>query len=225
MEDDRRLHGPSRQGSPLAGWSSGGARSQGGPRARARRGRPRVNHHSAFSGPVFEALRDDGYGAGRGRRLAEFYQLRVVVVPTHRPMIRADRDDEVFARRGDKEAAVVSEIAQANRAGRPVLVGTISVEESERLAARIREAGISCEVLNAKNDAMEARIIARAAAPWPSRSRPTWRGRGTDIRLGGEDEAARAAVAAGSAASTFSGPIATTRCGWTAAPRPGRTSG
>ena len=128
--------------------------------------------------------------------LAEFYQLRVVVVPTHRPMIRADRDDEVFARRGDKEAAVVSEIAQANRAGRPVLVGTISVEESERLAARIREAGISCEVLNAKNDAMEARIIARAAAPSAVTISTNMAGRGTDIRLGGEDEAARAAVAA-----------------------------
>jgi preprotein translocase subunit SecA len=77
-----------------------------------------------------------------------------------------------------------------------VLVGTISVEESERLAARIREAGISCEVLNAKNDAMEARIIARAAAPSSVTISTNMAGRGTDIRLGGEDEAARAAVAA-----------------------------
>jgi len=128
--------------------------------------------------------------------LAEFYQLRVVVIPTYRPMIRVDRDDEVFAKREAKEAAVVSEIARAHQQGRPVLVGTISVDESERLAARIRKIGMTCEVLNAKNDAMEARVIARAGAPSAVTISTNMAGRGTDIRLGGEDEAARATVAA-----------------------------
>jgi preprotein translocase subunit SecA len=137
-----------------------------------------------------------GTAQDAGDELAEFYQLGVTVIPTHRPMIRVDREDAVFAKREAKEAAVVLEIARAHQAGRPVLVGTISVEESERLAARIRETGITCDVLNAKNDAMEARIVAHAGAPSAVTISTNMAGRGTDIRLGGEDEAARAAVAA-----------------------------
>lgn len=128
--------------------------------------------------------------------LAEFYRLGVIVVPTHRPMIRVDHEDEVFAKRDAKEAAVVSEIARAHQARRPVLVGTISVEESERLAATLRSAGLSCEVLNARNDAAEARIVARAGALSAVTISTNMAGRGTDIRLGGEDEAEHAAVSA-----------------------------
>ena len=92
--------------------------------------------------------------------LREFYGLEVVVVPTHRPMRRIDQPDIVFTHREAKEGAVVEEIRRAHASGRPVLVGTLTVEESERLAARLRGAGVACQILNAKNDAMEARVIA-----------------------------------------------------------------
>ena len=97
--------------------------------------------------------------------LEEFYGLRLVVIPTHRPMIRADHADVVFTHRAAKEAAVVEEVRRVHASGRPVLVGTTTVEESERLAALLRAAGVPCEVLNAKNDAMEAAIVARAGVP------------------------------------------------------------
>ena len=83
---------------------------------------------------------------------------------TARPMVRIDRDDLVFTDREAKERAIVDEIARAHATGRPVLVGTSTVTESERLAARLRAVGVRCEVLNAKNDAEEAAIVARAGA-------------------------------------------------------------
>src|SRR6185436_877300 len=124
------------------------------------------------------------------------YGLDVVVVPTHRPMIRVDHPDLVYTHRDAKERAVVEEIQRAHASGRPVLAGTLTVEESERLAARLRSAGVACEILNAKNDAMEARVIARAGAPGAVTISTNMAGRGTDIRLGGEDEAAHDQVAA-----------------------------
>jgi len=121
--------------------------------------------------------------------LHEMYGLDVVVVPTHRPMIRVDHPDVVFTHREAKERAVVEEIQRAHASGRPVLVGTLTVEESERLAARLRNAGLACEILNAKNDAMEAPIVARAGALRAVTISTNMAGRGTDIRLGSEDEA------------------------------------
>jgi preprotein translocase subunit SecA len=128
--------------------------------------------------------------------LRELYGLEVVVVPTHRPMIRVDHPDVVFTHRDAKERAVVDEIQRAHASGRPVLAGTLSVEESERLAARLRNAGVACEILNAKNDAMEARIVAGAGALGAVTISTNMAGRGTDIRLGGEDEAEHDRVAA-----------------------------
>ena len=128
--------------------------------------------------------------------LAQFYGRHVVVIPTHRPMIRADHPDIVFTDRPAKEAAVVDEVQRVHALGRPVLVGTLTIEESERLAARLRERGVACEVLNAKNDAAEARIVARAGAFGAVTIATNMAGRGTDIRLGGEDEADRARVVA-----------------------------
>ena len=114
--------------------------------------------------------------------LRSLYGRAVVVVPTHRPMIRADRPDIVFTHRDAKERAVVEEIQRAHATGRPVLVGTLTVEESERLAARLRDAGVTCQVLNARNDAMEASVIARAGSRGAVTISTNMAGRGTDIR-------------------------------------------
>jgi preprotein translocase subunit SecA len=131
-----------------------------------------------------------------GPELRELYGLDVVVVPTHRPMIRVDHPDVIFTHRDAKERAVVDEIQRAHASGRPVLVGTLTVEESERLAARLRHAGVASEILNAKNDAMEARVIAGAGALRAVTISTNMAGRGTDIRLGGEDQAEHDQVAA-----------------------------
>jgi preprotein translocase subunit SecA len=128
--------------------------------------------------------------------LRQLYGLAVVVIPTHRPMIRVDRPDLVFTHREAKEKAVVDEIRRVHASGRPVLVGTLTVEESERLAARLRTAGVAGQVLNAKHDEMEARIVAGAGAVGAVTISTNMAGRGTDIRLGGEDEADHARVAA-----------------------------
>ncbi len=94
-----------------------------------------------------------------------FYNLGVVVIPPNRPCIRADRPDRIFTNKEAKTQALIAEISSVHRKGRPILVGTASVAESEHLAARLMETGIACQVLNAKNDEREAQIIAQAALP------------------------------------------------------------
>jgi preprotein translocase subunit SecA len=128
--------------------------------------------------------------------LFDTYGRPVVVVPPHRPSRRVDHPDRVFTHRQAKEAAVVAEVRRAHRSGRPVLVGTLTVEESERLAAAVRAAGVDCAVLNAEHDEDEAAIVARAGALAAVTIATNMAGRGTDIRLGGEDESERARVEA-----------------------------
>ena len=128
--------------------------------------------------------------------LKQVYGLDVAVIPTHRPGRRVDRPDAIFSAVAAKERAIVNEIRSAHAAGRPVLVGTASVTESERLAQQLVAAGVPCAVLNAKNDAEEASIVARAGARGAVTISTNMAGRGTDIRLGGADEAERDAVAA-----------------------------
>jgi preprotein translocase subunit SecA len=128
--------------------------------------------------------------------LFAFYGLRTVVIPTHRPMVRSDEPDLVFTHRAAKRAALVAELARVHASGRPVLVGTASVEESEDLAAALREEGLRCEVLNARNDEQEAAIVAGAGAPGAVTISTNMAGRGTDIRLGGADESRKDGVAA-----------------------------
>ncbi|MDL4818114.1 accessory Sec system translocase SecA2 [Actinomadura opuntiae] len=118
-------------------------------------------------------------------QLTEFYSLQIAVVPPNRPCVREDEPDRLYATTADKEVAVVEEIVAAHATGRPVLVGTGDVAESERLARRLVRAGVEPVVLNAKNDAEEAAIIAEAGAPGAVTVSTQMAGRGTDIRLGG----------------------------------------
>ena len=113
-----------------------------------------------------------------------------------RDRARVDHPDVVFTHRAAKERAVVEEIARAHATGRPVLVGTLTIVESERLAASLAAAGVACEVLNAKNDAQEAEVVARAGALGAVTIATNMAGRGTDIRLGGVQEEERERVVA-----------------------------
>ena len=117
---------------------------------------------------------------------SEFYDMSVVVVPPNRKCIRTDEEDVVFTHREAKHRAIVAEIVELQRTGRPVLVGTASVVESEELAAGLARAGVRCEILNAKNDEREARIVAQAATPGAVTISTNMAGRGTDVRLGGD---------------------------------------
>jgi preprotein translocase subunit SecA len=126
----------------------------------------------------------------------QFYGLDVVVIPTHLAGARRDQDDEVFTHREARDAAVVAEIAQAYATGRPVLVGTASITDSERLAARLESGQVPCVVLNAKHDAEENAIVARAGALGAVTIATNMAGRGTDIRLGAGSDEDRERVAA-----------------------------
>ena len=119
--------------------------------------------------------------------LAEVYGLQVVEIPPNRPCIRVDHPDVIHATREARRRALLDEIAAVHATGQPILVGTVSVEESESLAADLRKAGIPCRVLNAKNDAEEAAIVAGAGALGAVTISTNMAGRGTDIRLGGEE--------------------------------------
>ncbi|OHE84328.1 MAG: preprotein translocase subunit SecA [Lysobacterales bacterium RIFOXYD1_FULL_69_11] len=117
------------------------------------------------------------------------YGLEVVVIPTHRPMVRKDHPDLVFLNRPGKYRAVVNEIKECHAKGQPVLVGTTSIEVSELLGNQLREAGIHHEVLNAKQHEREATIVAQAGRPGAITIATNMAGRGTDIVLGGSLEA------------------------------------
>lgn len=122
---------------------------------------------------------------------AEFmstYQLGVVPIPTNKPMIRKDQPDLVYKNEQAKFAQVVEDIAQRHAAGQPVLVGTVSVEKSEYLSRLLAKKGIKHEVLNAKNHAREAEIVARAGRLGAVTVATNMAGRGTDIMLGGNAE-------------------------------------
>ncbi len=116
------------------------------------------------------------------------YGLRVAVVPPHKPCVRVDHPDRVFPGLLEKDGAVVEEIKRLHARRQPVLVGTGSVRESERLSARLALAGIAHQLLNARQDQSEAAIIAEAGRPRAVTISTNMAGRGTDIRLGGSDE-------------------------------------
>ncbi|MEJ3748711.1 accessory Sec system translocase SecA2 [Actinomycetes bacterium KLBMP 9797] len=124
-----------------------------------------------------------------GHELREFFKLEVAVIPSNTPCIRTDEPDRIYATRAEKDEALVAEIKAAHETGRPVLVGTLDVKESEQLAAALAGAGVECSVLNAKNDEEEAAIIAEAGTHGAVTVSTQMAGRGVDIRLGGSDQA------------------------------------
>jgi preprotein translocase subunit SecA len=115
---------------------------------------------------------------------AKIYKLDVVVIPTHRKMIRDDFPDSIYRTEGEKFRAVAREIKELNSINRPVLVGTISIAKSEKLSEMLKRSGVPHQVLNAKHHEKEAEIVARAGQPGAVTISTNMAGRGTDIVLG-----------------------------------------
>ena len=135
-----------------------------------------------------------GTAATEQEEFMKIYKLEVVIIPTNKPCIRDDRDDLIYKTMREKFDAIVEEINEVSAAGRPVLVGTISIEKSEALSAALKKRhGLDHEVLNAKQHAREAQIVAKAGQQHQGRDGLThgnvtiatnMAGRGTDIKLG-----------------------------------------
>lgn len=115
----------------------------------------------------------------------KIYKLDVVVIPTHRPMVRADHQDKIYKNEAAKFAAVVADAKERNAKGQPVLIGTISVQKNEYLSKLLREAGVKHQVLNAKHHEKEAQTIAQAGRLGAVTVATNMAGRGVDIILGG----------------------------------------
>ena len=129
-----------------------------------------------------------GTAATEAVEFNKIYHLDVVAIPTNRPVARIDENDEVYLNEQDKWEAICKEVQAAHAKGQPVIVGTVSVEKSELLSALLTKKGICHEVLNAKNHAREAMIIAEAGAKGAVTIATNMAGRGTDIKLGGNPE-------------------------------------
>jgi preprotein translocase subunit SecA len=115
----------------------------------------------------------------------EIYGLETVVIPTHRPMIRADHQDKVYRTASEKHKAIVDDIKDCHGRGQPVLLGTTSIENSELLSSLLKKEGLPHNVLNAKQHAREAEIVVEAGRPGVITIATNMAGRGTDIVLGG----------------------------------------
>lgn len=129
-----------------------------------------------------------GTALAAGEQLRQFYKLGVSPIPPNKPNVRADESDRVYITVAAKNDAIVEHITEVHASSQPILVGTRDVAESEELHERLVKAGIPAVVLNAKNDAEEAAVIAEAGAQGRVTVSTQMAGRGTDIRLGGSDE-------------------------------------
>jgi preprotein translocase subunit SecA len=136
-----------------------------------------------------------GTALAAGEQLRQFYKLGVSPIPPNTPNIREDESDRVYITAAAKNDAVVEHITEVHATGQPILVGTRDVAESEELHERLVKAGVPAVVLNAKNDAEEAAVIAEAGTLNTVTVSTQMAGRGTDIRLGGSDESEHDPVA------------------------------
>lgn len=141
-----------------------------------------INRYATVCGMTGTAL-------AAGEQLRQFYKLGVSPIPPNTPNIREDEADRVYITAAAKNDAIVAHIAEVHETGQPVLVGTRDVAESEELHERLLRRGVPAVVLNAKNDAEEAKVIAEAGEYGRVTVSTQMAGRGTDIRLGGSDEA------------------------------------
>jgi preprotein translocase subunit SecA len=137
--------------------------------------------YEKLSGMTGTAITEEG-------EFVQIYGLHVVVIPTNRPLVRMDQADLVYVDEEHKFQAVADDIAERHEQGQPILVGTVSIEKSERLAATLTRRGIPFEVLNAKQHEREAHIIAQAGTPGAITVATNMAGRGVDIALGGNPE-------------------------------------
>lgn len=126
-----------------------------------------------------------GTAVSAAEQFREFYNLETGDIPTNRPGIRDDESDQVYSTAGERDDALVDTVAEANQSGRPVLIGTHSVAESERIAELLAAQHVTAEVLNAKNDEREAELIAAAGLEGAVTVSTQMAGRGVDIKLGG----------------------------------------
>lgn len=130
-----------------------------------------------------------GTALAAGDQLRQFYNLQVSVIEPNVPNIRFDEADRVYVSAAERNDAVVKHIVEVQKTGQPQLVGTQDVAESEELAEALLSAGVECSVLNAKNHEAEAAVVAEAGRPGRVTVSTQMAGRGTDIKLGGTDEA------------------------------------
>ena len=129
-----------------------------------------------------------GTAETEAKEFSQIYGLEVITIPTNRPLIRPDYPDTVYRTVKEKEQAIADEVKELHAQGTPVLVGTISIEKSERLSAKLKRAGIPHSVLNAKHHEREAEIVAQAGRLGQVTIATNMAGRGTDIMLGGNPE-------------------------------------
>ena len=135
------------------------------------------NKYTKKAGMTGTALTEEG-------EFREIYGMDVVAVPTNMPVIRLDQPDQVYRTEAAKYRAVIKEITESNKKGQPVLVGTVSIEISEKISGMLKREGVKHQVLNAKFHAMEAEIVAKAGEPFAVTIATNMAGRGTDIKLG-----------------------------------------